>query len=156
MKKTIIYGMLLGLLTTASFAQRRAAEPGVVPNGRAGANMAPMAPGVGMGQMGQMSVPVTRVSPSAVNTTNHNGVAPDARPSSSKASHANANATTGSSTSTVKPNAASGTSASTVDPNSSTNRNASTVGPEANTNRTQAVTPDANGAADRVQVDPNQ
>jgi hypothetical protein len=157
MKKTIVCGMLLGLLTTVGSAQRARTEPGMVPRARTvgvGPSV-PMTPNVGVG--------------ATSGNLGHDGVAPSARTTGSKASTVTPNATNGTTASTVKPNATSDNTARTVDPNAANGTQASTVnssatrgtqaetvGPDASTNRDQAIPADARSVGDRVPVSPQQ
>ena len=67
MKKLFVLGMLLGLLTSLSFAQRgRAVGMGPTARGPIGANVGPMSPSA-------------RINPNAV-TVGHDGISPNAKP----------------------------------------------------------------------------
>lgn len=91
MKKIVICGMMLGLLTAVSWAQRgRPVARGPISGGRIGS----VSPNVGM-------------NPSAVSMS-HGGIAPNA------ATRPNAVTTTGKNPNTVKPNATMDPTASTV------------------------------------------
>ncbi|MGC2110892.1 MAG: hypothetical protein WA655_15330 [Candidatus Korobacteraceae bacterium] len=96
MKKVLICGMLVGLLSTVSFAQRGRTVGGIGPAAR-GASIGP--------NIGPMS-PSARVNPSAI-SLGHDGVAPNARP-------------VGAVPSTVSPNAGKSRSTTSVGPNSKT------------------------------------
>ncbi len=91
MKKTVVCGMLLALLTTVGVAQRGRAMGGVGPTARM----------PGIDPIG----PSARVSPSSVNV-GHNGVAPNAVSAGTHAKTVTPNATkTAPNTKTVSPKA---------------------------------------------------
>lgn len=136
MKKLIICGMLLGLLTTVSVAQRGRAVGGASPTARM-PNVAPMS---------QPMSPVARTPNAAA--TSHDGVTPNAVSGSTHAK-------------TVSPNAESNANASatqSVSPNA-TNGNAApaarTVDPHATTVPDRVTVPDASRNG-QTRVDPNQ
>jgi hypothetical protein len=130
MKRILICGMMLGLLTGAGFAQRGRAVGGVGPAvGGAGASARMPAPAVGV-------TPNVGTAPNAVTTT-HSATAPN---SVSGSTHAQ----------TVPPNAA---NAAAVGPKSG---NAATVPPNTNTLPDRAISPDAQGTSDHSRVNPNQ
>ncbi|HSY10820.1 MAG TPA: hypothetical protein VK976_01395 [Verrucomicrobiae bacterium] len=137
MKKILICGMMLGLLTTVSFAQRGRTVGGVRPTAT-GPRMAPVAPMAPMASAAPNAVSNSRgsVAPSSVNSSTH--------------------------AKTATPNAASTPStAKTVTPNpnaASTSPTAKTVTPNANTVPDRTMLPDAQGVTDHAPTttSPNQ
>jgi hypothetical protein len=101
MKKLLICGMLLGLLTTVSYAQRGRAVGGIGTTGARLPNAGTVSPHVG-------------ITPNAVGMP-HGGVLP------------NATTTTSKTTRTVTPNATSNPAARTVGPNTVTTPPPTTV-----------------------------
>ncbi len=95
MKKVLVCGMLLGLLTTLSWAQRERTVVG---------------PAARMGGVG----PAARIGPNSLGIPPH-GIAPNAR-TAGTATTVRPNATAGKAT-TVRPNATNGGAAKTVRPN---------------------------------------
>ncbi|MFZ0314125.1 MAG: hypothetical protein WAL85_15570 [Candidatus Korobacteraceae bacterium] len=119
MKQVLVFGMLLGLLTSVSFAQRGHAVGGV------GANP-------GIPNVGPVS-PMARPSPNAI-TMPHEGVAPNATTVEKNPSRVAPNATTDPTAKTV------GSTAQTVGPD------AKTVGPTTVTVPDRVITPNAQNA----------
>jgi hypothetical protein len=151
MKKVIICGMVLGLLSTVSFAQRGRAAGGTAPTARM-PNAAPMS---------QPMAPVARTPNAAA--PNHDGVTPNAVSGSNHSQTVSPNAKSNSgasATQTVSPNAESNANASatqSVNPNA-TNGNAPaarTVDPNATTVPDRVTVPDATSNG-QTRVDPNQ
>jgi hypothetical protein len=128
MKRILICGVMLGLLTGASFAQR----------GRAAGGGTPAVGGVGSTARMPGNAPVVHSTPNAVTAT-HESTAPDAVSGSTKAK-------------TVTPNATGG-AATTVSPNAG---NPSAMSPSANTVPDRAINPDAQDTSDHTRVNPNQ
>ena len=129
MKKLIICGVMFGLMTGVSFAQR----------GRAAGGVGPAVGGVGPTARISNSAPAMGTTPNAV-TTRHGSTAPNAVSGSTHAK-------------TVTPNATNGASSTSVTPNAG---NATTVSPNANTVPDRAINPDAQGVSDHTRVNPNQ
>lgn len=130
MKKTLICGMMLGLLTSVSFAQRaHTVRPtATVPHT---VGMAPVAP-------------MAATTPNAVSSAPAK-VAPDSVTGSTHAKTVTPNATLPASTAnTATPSAA------------STSPTARTVNPNANTVPDRTMLPDAQGVSDHASNSPNQ
>ena|SRR5664279_1403149 len=132
MKKILLCGMLLGLLSTMSFAQRGRVMGGAGPTAR---------------------TPNARMSPNATNV-GHDGIAPNATANTQTRVHPNA--TTGNTPNTVGPNASTGNRATAVGPDAATGRTATTVSPNANDTPDRVITPDATPMGDRTVVGPDQ
>jgi hypothetical protein len=147
MKKILICGMMLGLMTGVGFAQR----------GRAAGGVGPTA--------GMPSAPIGRTAPNAV-TAVPRAPAPNAVSGPSNVKTVTPNATGADAAKTVAPNANSSDNAKTVAPNSNSADNAKTVAPNTgastsvspNTNSVpdRAMNPDAQGVSDHSRITPNQ
>lgn len=129
MKRILICGVVLGLMTGVGFAQR----------GRAVGGVGPAVGGVGPSARMPANAPVVRTTPNAVTNT-HGSVRPNAISGSANAK-------------TVKPNATSGANATAVAPNAG---NATSVSPNADTVPDRAINPDAQGISDHTRLTPNQ
>ncbi len=152
MRKLIVCGMLLGLLSTVSVAQRGRATGGAGPTVRM-PNAAPMS---------QPMSPVARTPNAAA--TSHDGIAPDAVSGSTHSKTVSPNAqsnTSASATQAVSPNADSRAKASApqnVNPNATNGSGAPaarTVDPNATTVPDRVTVPDATSNG-QTRVDPNQ
>jgi len=136
MKKLLVCGMLLGLLTSVSYAQRGRAIGGVGASANVGARFPSITP----------ASPAARVNPNSV-TTGHAGAVTNAEKNPS----------------TVKPNATSNHIASPVGPEPIINsdvkveKNPSTVKPNATSNRiANPVGPEPISNADVTKVEMNR
>ena len=133
MKKIMICGMMLGLLTTVSFAQRGRTVGGARPAATS-PRMAPAAP----------MTPMATTTPNAV-SNGRSDVAPNSVNSSTHAKTVTPDATSTPSTAkTVTPSAA------------STPPMTKTVTPNANTVPDRTMLPDAQGVNDHAATTPNQ
>ena len=160
MKKMILCGMFLGLLTGMCLAQRGGARP----MGPVGANAGP-SPNVGMPSHAvtlpdaragapaaaryEVSTHARTVGPNA-GMTNAKTVGPNAA-AGSNAKTAGPNAAAGANTITVGPTAAAGTTAKTVGPTAEVGTNVNSVGPDA---EPDSRAPTANPNATTVPVGP--
>jgi hypothetical protein len=119
MKKVLICGMLLGLLTSVSFAQRGRTVGSIGPAAR-GASIGP-----NIGPMGSNA----RINPSAINV-GHDGIAPNARPVGAVTPTVSPNAGKSGTTTSVGPNAGRHVPDQGVPPVSPTIRPNAGIGPE--------------------------
>jgi hypothetical protein len=147
MKKILICGMMLGLMTGVGFAQRGRAVGGVGPTA------------------GMPSAPIGRTAPNTV-TAVPRAPAPNAVSAPNNTKAVTPNATGSDAAKTVAPNTNSADNAKTVGPNTNSADDAKTVAPNAgastsvspNSNSVpdRAMNPDAQGVSDQPRVTPNQ